>query len=217
MNKTKIEWCDYTWNVYTGCLNTCSYCYGRKISMRFMGHFNPTFHPERLNQPLKIKKPARIFVGSMGEIGYQSKENIGKVIEVCKQCPQHTFLFLSNWQNQDYILDTFPDNCWLGVTITSGDLYDYGFKMDDTLMRKKFISFEPLQGRIKNLEYIKNWDWIIIGGETRNGRLVKEHAPKIEWVAEIVNYCREYRIPVFLKNNLKEIWKDKLIQQIPVK
>lgn len=37
MNKTKIEWCDSTWNPVTGCLHGCEYCYARKIASRFGG------------------------------------------------------------------------------------------------------------------------------------------------------------------------------------
>ena len=37
MNKTKIEWCDMTWNPVTGCFNNCPYCYARKIAYRFGG------------------------------------------------------------------------------------------------------------------------------------------------------------------------------------
>lgn len=37
MNKTKIEWCDSTWNPVTGCLHGCEYCYARKQARRFMG------------------------------------------------------------------------------------------------------------------------------------------------------------------------------------
>jgi len=37
MNKTKIEWCDSTWNPVTGCLNNCPYCYARKQAKRFGG------------------------------------------------------------------------------------------------------------------------------------------------------------------------------------
>lgn len=35
MNKTKIEWCDRTWNPVTGCLHNCPYCYAKKIAERF--------------------------------------------------------------------------------------------------------------------------------------------------------------------------------------
>nr|DAL30207.1 MAG TPA_asm: Protein of unknown function (DUF5131) [Caudoviricetes sp.] len=34
-NKTKIDWCDATWNPVTGCLHGCEYCYARRIAERF--------------------------------------------------------------------------------------------------------------------------------------------------------------------------------------
>lgn len=37
MNKTKINWCDSTWNPVTGCLHGCEYCYARGIAKRFSG------------------------------------------------------------------------------------------------------------------------------------------------------------------------------------
>lgn len=35
MNKSKIEWCDYTWNPITGCRHKCHYCYAERITTRF--------------------------------------------------------------------------------------------------------------------------------------------------------------------------------------
>ena len=44
MNKSKIEWCDMTWNPVAGCLHGCEYCYARRIANRFGGasetHYN---------------------------------------------------------------------------------------------------------------------------------------------------------------------------------
>lgn len=37
MNKTKIDWADYTWNPVTGCRHGCPYCYAEKQSRRFSG------------------------------------------------------------------------------------------------------------------------------------------------------------------------------------
>ena len=36
-SKTKIDWCDSTWNPVTGCLHGCEYCYARRIAERFGG------------------------------------------------------------------------------------------------------------------------------------------------------------------------------------
>lgn len=41
MNKTKIDWCDSTWNPVTGCLHGCEYCYARGITKRFGCHATP--------------------------------------------------------------------------------------------------------------------------------------------------------------------------------
>lgn len=77
MQLTNIGWCDCTWNPVTGCLHNCSYCYARKLAeTRLRGRcgypevdpFAPTFHPNRLNDPLTVKKPSMIFVGSMGDL-----------------------------------------------------------------------------------------------------------------------------------------------------
>lgn len=37
MNRSKIEWCDHTWNPITGCRHNCTYCYARRITARFAG------------------------------------------------------------------------------------------------------------------------------------------------------------------------------------
>jgi protein gp37 len=70
MNKTKIEWCDATWNPVTGCLHGCEYCYARKIANRFEGRENieladlcpddrnivaSCLNTHELNEPLKYK------------------------------------------------------------------------------------------------------------------------------------------------------------------
>lgn len=42
MKKTKIEWCDSTWNPVTGCFHGCEYCYARRIATRFGGASHTT-------------------------------------------------------------------------------------------------------------------------------------------------------------------------------
>ena len=34
-DRTKIDWCDASWNPVTGCLHGCKYCYARRIAIRF--------------------------------------------------------------------------------------------------------------------------------------------------------------------------------------
>lgn len=46
MKKTKIDWCDATWNPVTGCLHGCEYCYARKIAERFGGCWRLDLPPD---------------------------------------------------------------------------------------------------------------------------------------------------------------------------
>lgn len=36
--KTRIDWCDSTWNPVTGCLHDCEYCYARSLAKRYGGY-----------------------------------------------------------------------------------------------------------------------------------------------------------------------------------
>ena len=48
--KTKIDWCDSTWNPVTGCLHGCAYCYARKIAERFGGVYYEDELPNRYGE-----------------------------------------------------------------------------------------------------------------------------------------------------------------------
>lgn len=50
MEKTKIDWCDSTWNPVTGCLHGCEYCYARKIAKRF------SYESETLDAPPELQR-----------------------------------------------------------------------------------------------------------------------------------------------------------------
>lgn len=47
MNKSKIDWCDYTWNPITGCYHNCPYCYARKLANRFAGDVRKNMADDR--------------------------------------------------------------------------------------------------------------------------------------------------------------------------
>lgn len=55
MNKTDIEWCDYTWNPVTGCLHACRnvYCYNTMKSNSFLNRFGAQY---RVNENIIREK-----------------------------------------------------------------------------------------------------------------------------------------------------------------
>ncbi len=61
MNKTKIEWCDSTWNPVTGCLHGCEYCYARRIAERFGTLFKGDTMPEDEGLTFLPDEPDRFY------------------------------------------------------------------------------------------------------------------------------------------------------------
>jgi protein gp37 len=114
-SKTKIEWCDATWNPIVGCSpvsNGCMNCYARRIVRRFptITGMSPEpepepigwdgrahFMPYKLEQPLHWRNPRRIFVCSMGDLFHSSITNdqIAAVFGVMASCQRHTFMVLT--------------------------------------------------------------------------------------------------------------------------
>ncbi len=259
MNKSKIEWTDFTWNPVTGCLHGCPYCYAAKQAQRFSGDvrlnkgsaqlqkdenglyileepfknqagkvipdpvgFDPIMHRYRLNMPAQKKKPAKIFVVSMGDLfgEWVPDSWIEEVFKACDAAPWHTYLFLTKNPGryaelaQKRILRDEP-NFWYGSTATKSSVGRFVKPKGDATRYNTFISIEPIQEEW-NLNPYGDFDatqWVIIGAETGNhkGKVVPEH----RWIEDIVKSCRRSGAPVFMKDSLQGIWKKDLIQEWP--
>lgn len=212
-----IGWCDFTWNPVKGlCPEACEYCYARRIYARF--HYDPEIRldEKELMAPYKLKKPARIFCGSTIEMFHQDIHGVWlqQIVQVIKDNPQHVFQFLYHFSPHRGI---FPDNCWLGLTVTSDVDAQKAVTFSKTYPNNtKFISFEPLLGNPKIPdEVFEKIDWIIIGAETgnRKGKI----KPYKEWIARLLIAATINKLPVFMKDNLKPYWHDKLLKEFPKK
>lgn len=91
-DKTEIEWTDATWNPIRGCSRVsegCRNCYAERVAARFSGPGMPyeglatigkngprwtgevRMVPEHLTDPLRWRKPRRIFVNSMSDLFHE--------------------------------------------------------------------------------------------------------------------------------------------------
>lgn len=228
MSKTKIEWVlnkdgsqRITLNPVVGCFKSCWYCYGKPMNDRFKlipKWTEPKFFPERLEQPIKRKKPTTYFVGSMSDIFHDKMPEawIDKIIDMTHKAPQHKFMFLTK-NPKRYKNIEFPENCWLGVTITDFTIsyktymtmhyYTLLIRLLYNLSNKKnklFLSFEPLMGNIfLTKSDLDLFDLIIIGAMTGQGK--NNVIPKKEWIKSIIDYAPKDKI--FFKDNIKPYLK----------
>jgi protein gp37 len=221
MNRTRIEWTDYSWNPITGCKHGCWYCYARKLAQRFKkifpNGFEPTYHPLRLKEPWELKKPSKIFVCSIADLfaSWTPSEWRDAVVWSIQHCPiKHTFQLLT--KNPERIPDMFwPENVWLGTTVTC-DWKANDYKNIPAIVharaKVRFVSFEPLLGPLPHAMTLRGIDWVIIGKLTGSRKVELNPA----WVEDIIHEATDYDIPVFMKNNLSPPWpKEDLIQEFP--
>ena len=199
--KNGIIWCDYTWSPVTGCLKNCPYCYAKRIAMRFDGHFNPTFHKERLKEPSALKKPSTIFVCSMAELfgEWNSLDWAVEIMKVVKDNPQHRFMFLTKVPERMALVD-FPDNAWAGITIENQQaLEDRGEFFKANYGGHKFLSIEPLLGEIEFPQgFLSEIELVIIGADSSKGA----SRPCGEWVKQVLEQLQFSSCDVVIKQSL---------------
>ena len=225
---TKIEWVTNldgtkgeTWNPITGCTKIsegCKNCYAERMSKRLAGRcgypkenpFQVTLHPDKLDQPLKWKKPRMIFVCSMGDILHQDVEPIMfvMVLNIIKKCPQHTFLMLTKRPGRmidDHLDNTMiipyfqkpMPNLWWGVTAENQQRADERIPILLQIpAAKRFVSVEPMLSEVDLTKYLKALDWVICGTESGGKR---RRPAKEEWIRQLRFQCVYNNIPFFLK------------------
>lgn len=203
MNKSKIEWTEFTSNPVTGkCPVDCSYCYVKPLRKRFGWSDEIKFHPKELFNIERRKKPASIFMGSTIELFHeQTIEYMPDILHTVKLCPEHTFQFLTKCPQNLERFNPWPDNAWVGVSATDFDSTDNAIDyLEDIEARIKYLSFEPLLKEIPIPVSGFGVNWIIIGAQTN-----PYNPPKIDWVREIVQAADQAGIKVFLKDNLSQL------------
>ena len=131
MNTTSISWTEKTWNPMSGCTpisEGCANCYAKRMAQRLRGRcgypadepFRVTLHEDKLNEPLKMRKPARIFVCSMGDLFHEDVPNsfLDQVFDIIERCDiekpgKHTFMVLTKRIERaaDFLAERYENYC----------------------------------------------------------------------------------------------------------
>jgi len=200
MNKTRIEWCDASWNPVVGCTGTCPYCYARKMAHRFHRDFMPHWVEENFNRAMP-KKPSRIFVNSMSDVADWGPVWLSRVDMKMREHPEHLFLMLSKrpwklaWVN-------LWENTMLGYSVTRQADMD-ALLLNGGRGNVSFLSIEPILDRVE-MPTLWTPRWIIVGAETGNRKGKVE--PELDWLLEIHEFARARKIPLFFKDSLRHLW-----------
>ena len=207
---SSIEWTEATWNPVTGCAKVspgCAHCYAETFAERWRGipghHYEQGFDlrlwPQRLEQPLRWRRPRRIFVNSMSDLFHEGvpDEYVAKVFEVMAAADRHIFQILTKRPERLVELAPllpWPDNVWMGVTIENRRFVHRADSLREVPAAVRFISAEPLLTEVTKLE-LADIDWLIVGGESGS------HARPLDlgWALELAEKCSTTGTAFFMK------------------
>jgi protein gp37 len=140
-----------------------------------------------------------IFVNSMSDLFHEGIPNdyVAQVFEVMAQAKQHTFQVLTKRHERLAELASdlpWPENVWMGVSIENRRFVHRADYLREVPAAVRFISAEPLLGRLEGLD-LTGIQWLIAGGESGH-----RHRPMhVEWVRELRDRCGKEHVAFFFK------------------
>lgn len=167
--------------------------------------------PEALEDPLRWRKPRRVFIDSMSDLFHENMPflDIADAMQTMMVCQQHTFMLLT--KRPQRMLEYFkfhasffkeapdvPANVWLGVTVENADQVYRIDILNQIKAAVRFVSFEPLLDDVAaalqpGMEKI---GWAIVGGETSHG--ARPMNPN--WVRALREWALCWGVPFFFKS-----------------
>jgi len=208
-SKSSIEWTEVTWNPVTGCDKVsagCKHCYAEAMAKRlksmgvkqYKDGFKLRLAPHQLEVPFKWKKKKLVFVNSMSDLFHEDVplEYIQRIFKTMNST-NHIYQVLTKRSERLLELSRYLNwtpNIWMGVSVEN---QAFTYRVTDLLQTDaqiKFLSIEPLIGKISTIR-LRGIDWVIVGGESGP----KARPIKKEWIDLIKLKCNHMDIPFFFK------------------
>ena len=166
---------------------------------KYENGFNVSTHKSTLHDPLTWKTPRFVFVNSMSDLFHEEVPTsiIESVFQTMNLANHHVFQVLTKRPARVVELNpllNWTRNIWLGTSIESMRWMNRLDLLKQTSARVKFLSLEPLLGRLPELQ-LEGIDWVIVGGESGPGAREMQGA----WVREIRDRCVRCDVPFFFK------------------
>lgn len=231
MPDTKIPYCTKTWNPIEGCRACspgCDRCWAKKWANR--AQHNPVFRrngddmkysciaawsgtlaefPSRWSDPLRWRKPQRIFVGSRSDVALWPVEKLCYLFAILDQTKWHRYLMLTKrpamLAQKLGEIRALPGNMLLGVTVCSQEEADE--KIPQLLKIPAagyWLSVEPMLGQVVVPDDVLCQDpycgharvsWVVCGGESGKGA----RPIRPDWVRSLRDQCQSAGVPFWFK------------------
>jgi protein gp37 len=229
MAKTKIQWVEYVFNPWWGCVQVspaCDHCYAmvlaRRIGTRLFGHpvaWGPGGQrgyasDERWAQPLAWQRRAvangvryKVFCGSMMDVFEGLREQrpvLERLYALIAQTPDLDWLLLTKRPNNIRKLGParWPSNVWLGTTIENQAWADQ--RLPHLLASEctiRFASVEPMLSALDLRPCLGAGPGQLnwVIFGGESGVQARGPADAVHWYRDLRNQCRAAGVPLFFK------------------
>lgn len=207
MGKSAIGWTDNSINPLgwhcTKVSQGCKFCYAEALAKRYGKKFSAP--PEWLGDEWyarelrKVKPGERNFLNSFSDTFHEKVplEWIQKIFDGAASRPDAIFQVLTKRIERALELApqlTWHPNIWIGTSVESGDYIHRIDALRQIPTPNRFISFEPLIGKVGRVD-LTGIAWVITGGESGPNRRYFDKA----WALEIVEQAHARGVPVYHK------------------
>lgn len=169
--------------------------------------------PEALEDPLRWRKPRRVFIDSMSDLFHDgvSWSHLNDVFNMMiNGVPRHTYVILTKrpermcdflnatrWMNRG-LLEGPTKNAWLGITAENQEWWD---KRKDALFAPSaavhWVSYEPAIGPLVfSDDDLARLDWVVCGGESGPGARPMDP----DWARSVRDQCQDAGVKFFFKS-----------------
>jgi protein gp37 len=189
-----------SWNPVTGCTKEsegCANCYAQRFAERWRGitdhpyehGFDLQLRPERLEWPIRWKKPRRIFVVSMGDLFHEDVPApfIREVFAVMDRTPRHLYHLVTKRPQRALELAEelpWPATLRMGVTVEHMATAWRADALRSLPAASRWICAEPLLGPLEGLD-LSGIDWVVAGCESGPRR----RTCRPEWIEGLARRC----------------------------
>jgi protein gp37 len=161
--------------------------------------FELTLQPEKLELPLRWRRPLTVFVNSMSDLFHEDvpTEYVHRVFDVMRRASWHRFQVLTKRAERLAALDAelvWAPNIWMGVSVESAAYVWRINCLRQTRACVRFLSLEPLLGPLEGLD-LAGIHWVIVGGESGPGARRMEAS----WARSVRDQCLRAGVPFFFK------------------
>lgn len=215
---SRIEWTHHTFNPWWGCVKVspaCKHCYAeawaKRVGQGVWGAKAPRrfFGDRHWQEPLRWNKDAaaqgvrrRVFCASMADV-FEPRRDLDasriRLWDLIQRTPHLDWLLLTKRPEEVANLmpwSNWPENVWLGTTVE--DAKWAAIRLPHLLALNpvvRFLSCEPLLGKIDLAPWLEDLDWVITGGESGGGA----RPMNLLWARALRDQCASAEVPFFFK------------------